>query len=311
MWKQNCLGHSRPIRNAILIGNDRPQKDFIAFWERSRAGDFLAALIISPSDLTCDTVAATAHHSLVDTAEFGSAMGNRWDIYWATQLQFADRRREIWKGSKTLGEAYNYSGYQPQGEAEGMFDRIGLGESPATLVYATNQAGGKLISLKSQIERYSEAEANDPTPHRPKIVETNQQPAHTGEIVILGGGGPKLRLGDQENEERLEVTRSGLWRMYPVEVLEPLRRKSPRRQDGGEMDNAFRNGGVREMAKRNSDRPDLTVCAVQRYKMARNDWGGSTGVKWGSCLNLPRACMRCGDWQYNSSALETTIRPNN
>ena len=91
MWKRNRSGYSRPTRNAILSGNDRSKKDSITFREGIKAGDFLAALVISPSEVTFGEIPGGVHHSWADAAEFVDFMGNRWNCYWGTQLQLAVR----------------------------------------------------------------------------------------------------------------------------------------------------------------------------------------------------------------------------
>ena len=102
------------IRNAILIGVARSQKDIIDFCERSNEEDFLGAMTIPPSELTCDTAPARTHNSLMGAADFGAFSGNsRVDL----------------EGGKTRGWSYNDAGYRPKGETEGTPSRIGLGES--------------------------------------------------------------------------------------------------------------------------------------------------------------------------------------
>lgn len=87
----------------------------------------------------------------------------------AAKLQLADRKT-LWQGSETLSGAYNDSVYQPKGEHDGMFTRIGLDKSCDTIIYATNHANRKFLSLESQIERFSDSEAKGPNFRRPDIM---------------------------------------------------------------------------------------------------------------------------------------------
>ena len=54
---------------------------FREFLGKKEVSNWLAALIISPSDVAWSSVPPDIQHLLVDSAEYGSLMGNSWNVY--------------------------------------------------------------------------------------------------------------------------------------------------------------------------------------------------------------------------------------
>ena len=225
------------------------------------------------------------HTCVLDAESFGALVGNGSNVHIATQIGSVSFRQQLWKGSKTMGSAYEEAYYRATGEPRGMFTRVGIEVSGGTLIYALNRSMEGRLSLKSQIPSSPSTESMSPTLICPALSGALQPPDVNGQIVIPAGS--KFRGHDKVSEKRRDVANRALWRMYPAEVISPLEREIAIRQDTAEArEGSFRNGRKDDpTVKSGPDQPEWSGIAVSLFRVNRSEPRRYRDMQWESLSN--------------------------